>query len=174
MIGDSAEGSMTARRVAIIGSFRQHYAAVLAAHVSFKEAGLEITSPKGDPIITPGIDFVRFTSDPVLADDPMVQTIALHRILRADFVYVVAPNGYAGRTTCYEVGRVVQAGRPLYFSEQPNDLPLRIPSSHVLTARQVAEQVQKGDFRPTRIFGTTTDEYARSEEDLLNGHYYEL
>jgi hypothetical protein len=115
------EYSMTIRTVAVIGSFRQHYEPIRQTWRLFTDNGFRVTSPKGSPIIENGIPFVRFETDPQEWDDPMVQTIALHRILRADLTYVVAPGGYVGRTTCYEVGRIVQAKRPIYFSDMPDE-----------------------------------------------------
>jgi len=104
--------------VAIIGSFRQHYARVQDAWVALSSLGLTVTSPKGTPIREQGIPFVRFMSDPEKWPDDKVQTVALHRIFRAQFVYVVAPEGYVGRTTCYEIGRAIQAQRPIYFERE--------------------------------------------------------
>lgn len=154
--------------VAIIGSFRQHYNTVIGALLAFRGAGIEITTPKGTGIQEEGIEFVRFHSDPPEWDDPTVQTVALHRILRADAVYVVAPGGYVGRTTCYEIGRVLQAGKPLYFSSHPNDLPIAIPDSHVMTPSALAELVLKG--RATPPFEDVST-YSALERRLLTGDY---
>lgn len=133
--GASAIGG---RSAAVIGSFRQHYGAVLGAVEAFRAAGWHVTSPLGSGIVREGIPFVRFESDDAALDDNAVQALALHRILRADMTYVVAPDGYVGRTTCYEIGRLVQAARPVYFSNPPADLPLLVPSSHVLPAQEAA------------------------------------
>src|ERR1700738_3419070 len=81
--------SVSARSVSIIGSFRQFYDDVLRSWQSFVAAGWHITSPRGSPIIQPGIPFVRFVTDPADWDDATVQTATLHRILRADLRYVV-------------------------------------------------------------------------------------
>lgn len=125
-------GNKNSWKIAIIGSFRQHYDAVLSAWEIFTSKGHEVTSPHGKPILKDGIPFVRFSSDPEDLDDFAVQSIALHRILRADFVYVVVPKGYIGKTTCYEVGRIIQAKQPIFFSEKPEDLPLRVDSSRII------------------------------------------
>jgi hypothetical protein len=161
------------RSVAIIGSFRQRYEHVLQAWQLFTDAGLAVTSPRGDPVIEPGIPFVRFTSDEAEHSDALVQTIALHRIMRADFAYVVAPAGYVGRTTCYEVGRLLQAPRPVYFSEQPNDLPVAVPPSHLASAaalldRFSAEAPLAWSERPD------PDHHDSLEHDLVTGNLREL
>lgn len=159
------------KTIAIIGSFKQHLAQVSRAREVFRDAAMEITSPQGDEIIEPGIDFVRFRSDPPHADDPMVQTIALHRILRSDLVYVVSPERYIGRTTCYEVGRIIQCGRPIFFENQPADLPVAVPDSCIVSAEALARQITDGTVKLTRIFEARSDEYSMAEEDLLHGRF---
>jgi len=159
------------RTVAIIGSFRQHYDGVCRAWRLFTDLGLEVTSPKGAPIIKIGIPFVRFTSDREKWTDPMVQTVALHRILRAEFVYVVAPRGYVGRTTCYEVGRIIQAQRPLYLSQQPADLPIKVPAGHILSLREIAKLLRAGKFRPQPMYFAAKGRHLALERELLLGNY---
>ncbi|HMJ75212.1 MAG TPA: hypothetical protein VK507_04525, partial [Iamia sp.] len=156
-------------RVAIIGSFKQHYAPILEAHREFTAAGWEITSPLGDPVVHEGVDFVRFTSDPEAWDDAMVQTVALHRILRADLVYVLAPSGYVGRTTCYEIGRVVQADRPVYFSERPEDLPLTLPADHVASPAEVVARTASAALEP--LYSGSALPHAELERDLIIGKW---
>lgn len=160
------------RTVAIIGSFRQHYHEVLAAWLVFRDAGWRITSPVGSSIVEEGIPFVRFLTDEPAWDDPTVQTAALHRILRACITYVVAPCGYVGRTTCYELGRVVQANQPVYFSEKPVDLPLAVPADHVLDPRQLVARMTVED--PVPLFSGRTGTYAEWERRLVAGNYLEL
>lgn len=161
----------TVRTVAIIGSFRQHYREVCRAWKEFTDVKLEITSPKGAPIIEEGIPFVRFVSDPPDWDNPLVQTVALHRILRADFVFIVAPKGYVGRTTCYEIGRIVQAKRPVYFSEHPDDLPVHVPAAHIRAADQIAELIRTCRFNPESLYIAPTSKHTSLENDLLFGRY---
>ena len=157
--------------VAIIGSFKQHYENVCQAWRALTDLGIEVTSPKGTPIIEPGIPFVRFVSDDSKWDDPMVQTVALHRILRADFVFVVAPSGYVGRTTCYEIGRIIQSLRPLYFSEHPVDLPIQVSNGHVLDLSALVDQIKTGSFNPSPLFYNEATPLGHLETDLLNGAY---
>ena len=137
--------------VAIIGSFRQYYVDVLAAIAAFRQAGWSVASPAGTDIINPDIDFVRFTTDAEHLNDAQVQTVTLDKIMRADLSYVVAPNGYVGRTTCYEIGRLIQAKRPVYFSSIPRDLPLHVPSQFVLSTEQLIRSLA-GGARPRWLF----------------------
>lgn len=143
--------------VALIGSFRQHYEDVLQAIAILESRGLHVTSPAGTGILEEGIDFVRFESDDAQADDYLVQSVTMERILRSDVVYVVAPDGYIGRTTCYEVGRVRQAGVPLYFSHPPRDLPMRVPLNRVAAPAGLATLTLAG--------GLTAWEYPAEHAD---------
>jgi hypothetical protein len=156
-------------KVAIIGSFKQHYKSVCAAIATFREAGIDVTTPIGSDIHEEGIAFVRFHTDPPDWDDSTVQTIALHRILRADAVYVVAPSGYVGRTTCYEIGRVLQAAQPIYFSEHPDDLPIAMPADHVVAPAGLAGLLQSGSA--SAPFAAGDSSYFSLERRLLDGNY---
>lgn len=135
-----------ATKIAIIGSFRRHYGKILSVIDKFKKNGLEVTSPAGTEIIEPDIEFVRFTSDSAESDDSTVQSITIRRIFAADIVYVVAPDGYIGRTTCYEIGRLVQAQIPVYFSEVPKDLPVYVPDEFIISEDEIIQRfVKKGE-----------------------------
>lgn len=161
----------TVDSVALIGSFQHHYREVCSAWLAFSEAGFKVTTPMGTPIIEDGVPFVRFTSDPEDSSDPEIQTIALHRILRADFVFVVAPCGYVGKTTCYEIGRIIQAKRPLYFSQYPDDLPIHVPDEHVKSVPEIISLIQTNTFEPQAMY--IAHDRNPHECDLLDGVYRE-
>jgi hypothetical protein len=161
------------KTAAIIGSFRQHYSEISEVWRIFTGNGLEVTSPKGTPILKEGVPFVRFASDCPTWSDSLIQSVALHRILRADFVFVVAPNHYVGRTTCYEIGRIIHARRPLYFSEQPEDLPILVPADHVYSAGKIAKEISHDCFSPKPLYLNSKDKNFAVERELLFGKYME-
>jgi len=130
--------------VAIIGSFRQHFDDVLQARSCCAGAGLVVTTPAGSSVLDRTVEFVRLDNDDVALADPAVQSVATARILAADAVYVVAPGGYVGRTTCYELGRAIEARKPVYFSELPHDLPVSVPATHIMAAPAFAAHVTAG------------------------------
>jgi hypothetical protein len=162
----------TAESVSVIGSFKQKYNEVLDDWSTFTDAGLIIRSPKGAPVIEPGIDFVRFESDDPAFTDAQTQQIALHRILGSDFVYTVAPKGYVGRTTCFEIGRIVQANVPIYFSEQPQDLPIEIPDDHVVSAVELVERFKSE--MPQPLLHSLGGVSLELETNLVAGNYQNL
>ena len=155
--------------VAIIGSFKQNYPEVLEAWQTFTDNGLVVRSPKGSPIIEQGIDFVRFESDDPNLTDEQVEQVALHRILGADFVYAIVPEGYVGKLTSREIGRVTQANHPLYFSEKPQDIALEVPSDHIAKADELVERFREEMPRP--LLDSLTGLSYELEYDLHRGHY---
>lgn len=153
------------KKIALIGSFKQFYREIQSVFDFFVSKGLLITSPAGTEITRPDIPFVRFTSDNPDLSDEMIQTVTLKRIFSSDLVYVVAPNGYIGRTTCYEVGRMIQAMKPIYFSEQPQDLPIKIPDSHILSPLDMIEEIKKD--KVTWLYHNGNNELHLLEKDLV-------
>jgi len=160
--------------VALIGSFKQHNVTVQETVEIFRRAGVQVLSPRGAHIVKDGIPFVRFGSDPGNWTDEMIQVVALHRILKASLVFVVAPDGYIGRTTCYEIGRIVNAGKPIYFGERPLDLPLFIPLSHIQSAQSIADQISGDTFCPHPLHSEQDGHICLLEQDLLHGRYHDL
>jgi hypothetical protein len=138
-------------RVAVIGSFKQHYQTVLDAIGAFRSARWTVTSPAGSEVLRPGIDFVRFSTDAPAHSDELVQSRTLLNIFRADLTYVVAPAGYVGRTTCYEIGRLVQASRPVYFSNAPKDLPVSVQPRFLRSPMRLIADFARG-AKPEPLF----------------------
>jgi hypothetical protein len=157
--------------IAVIGSFRQHNAYIQQVCTTIRTAGFIVTSPQGSEIIEDGIPFVRFTSDLAGFCDAAIQSQALHRILRADLVYVVAPDGYVGRTTCYEVGRIIQSRKPIYFSAQPIDLPLIVPESYVANVDDLVGCLRRSDWQPSWLYQHYAEHVGILERELLDGKF---
>jgi hypothetical protein len=133
--------AMTRLSVSILGSFRQYYPQVINAIIEFEKNGIVVKSPIVSKIINPGAPFVRFESDSAHLSDYDIQEITFDKIFASDFIYVVAPAGYIGRTTCYELGRVRERGIPVYFSEPVQDLPVEIHPEAVIGAADLAEMM---------------------------------
>lgn len=136
--------SMTSSlRIAIIGSFRRHYEEVLWAARIFVDAGLTVTTPAISRVLDGKQSFVRFATDRPDLSDHEIQAATLERILTSDVVYVVAPNGYIGRTTSYELGCARQNGSQIFYSERPDDLPTDIPSDLVIDPKNLAQRLRR-------------------------------
>lgn len=162
---------MTVTSVAVIGSFRKYNSEIQAVCDEFRGAGLIVTSPQDATVLEPGIPFVRFRKDDADWSDQEIQALALHRIMRADLVYVVAPQGYVGRTTCYEIGRIVQRGRPVYFSAPPNDLPIHVPEESVVPPDTLIAAIRSPAWHPTWLFDQAPQRIVQLERGLLEERY---
>lgn len=112
--------------VAIIGSFQKYYSQILDIIQIFKNEGLYVLSPKESYINDKIDNFVIFESDRKDFSPAEIQMITLDKIIKADLVYVYNPNGYVGRTTCYEIGFCFSKKKPIYFFECPDDLPIPV------------------------------------------------
>jgi ADP-ribose pyrophosphatase YjhB (NUDIX family) len=133
--------------VSLIGSFRQHYPEVREAAKIFMTAGMTVKSPPMSRITDHGREFVRFESDPPLSLDHDIQVVALKKIFSSDFIYVVNPGGYIGRTTAYELGRIHERGIAVYYAEPPRDLPIEVPGGTVLSAHDLAASIVGGSVQ---------------------------
>ena len=132
---------MTSISISVIGSFRQHYAHAVHAAREFEAHGIKVKSPSISRIVNPGDEFPRFETDSPQSPDHAIQAAALHKILDSDLAYVVAPGGYIGRTTCYELGRIHASSIPVYFSARPRDLPIEVASESVLCVHDLVRKV---------------------------------
>jgi hypothetical protein len=130
---------------------------------TFADAGHTVTSPSGAAVIRG--DDVRFEDDAPSASEATLQTLALERIMAADVVYVVAPEGYVGRATSYELGRLIQAAVPVYFSSAVHDPPLAVPATHVATPEEILERIER--IKP--LHAALEDGEARAVESRLVG-----
>ena len=131
--------------VSIIGSFKQFYSEIVQIKKIFEKNDFKINSPLGNHILKVGIPFVRFDSDDKEYSDELIQTVTLERIFSSAAVYVYTPKGYIGRTTCYEVGRIIQKRQPIYFSEHPVDLPINVPNDFVVSPDEFVNIVKSNN-----------------------------
>jgi hypothetical protein len=98
--------------VALIGSFRHIMRPCFRLDGIL--SGLIVTSPTGTSVIEEGIPLFVLCLTPRLGKSPDSNRCTSSNN-GAHFVYVVAPQAM-GKTTCYEIGRLLQAKQPLYFS----------------------------------------------------------
>lgn len=130
----------------IIGSFRKYYQDIVSIIELFEQSGIRILSPKISHIINPDEEFVVLASDDAKLTKEQIQAKVFENERKADFVYVWDPDGYIGRTTCYEIGRIVERGdKPIYYKERPKDIPIGIKEEFILSVDQVIAKVVSKD-----------------------------
>lgn len=132
----------------IIGSFRKYYEQVIEVIEMFQSNGDIILSPKYSNIIRNAEGFVILASDKPEFTHIDIQAMVFHRAFRSDFVYVWNPDGYVGKTTCYEIGRLIERKIPLYYKEHPVDVPIYVPSGSVIAVEDFIEYINLHNALP--------------------------
>lgn len=138
---------LVASRVSIIGSFQKYYEGVIKIIRFFRNNGLWVLSPKDSRITGKIEDFVIFESDNQHYTPEEIQMITLDRILSSEAVYVYNPEGYVGRTTCYEIGFCYSRAMPIYFFSMPKDLPIPVLDEQVLSPESFVERFIKDECK---------------------------
>lgn len=131
--------------VSVIGSFRQYYDDVVIAVKEFQALGIDVKSPPVSTIVNPGASFARFAEDPPTFSDSDIQEVTIEKILSSNVVYVVAPQGYVGQTTCYELGRIHGRKISTYFSHRPTDLPVFVPEENIVSPGCLARRIANAE-----------------------------
>jgi hypothetical protein len=138
--------------VAIFSSFRQgRMQLVRSAITEFNEAGIRVTTPPNADPLDPNIDFVRFAGDDLDAPDHEIEEGILRTAMASDAIWMLCHEGYVGRTAAYEIGRVMSANAPLYFSERPTSEDRYLPwlsIGRIATVQVMAQMLHEGTVTP--------------------------
>ena len=106
--------------VAIIGSFRKHYAEICAAAGIFQDNGLKVLAPDISKPKDPNAEFIILESD--TTDNPRdLEKAYLQKCLSAHAVYCFCKDGHTGASTMFELGFIAASKQEVYFSELPNE-----------------------------------------------------
>lgn len=108
----------------VSGSFHRHLAAISDAVLNLHEHGVRVLSP-ADPRVVDSFDVFLFVASDRVRSVRLVQDRHLESIRGADFVWLVAPDGYVGQSAAMEVGFAVANSVPIFCLHKPNDLTLR-------------------------------------------------
>lgn len=111
-------------KVVVSGSFHRHLSEIQAVVAELDEAGHSVLSPSDPRIVDNFGDFLYVASDKVRSIR-MVQDRHLESIRNADFVWLVAPDGYVGPSASLELGFALGSGVGVFSADVLNDLTLR-------------------------------------------------
>ena len=153
-------------KIGIIGSFKQYFDEIVDLKTKLQKLGHEITNPSGNMLTKSHVDFVRTDFDNINCADWEIQTEVFYKLFASDFVYVLVINNYIGKTTSYEVGRLIQRKIPLFFSDQPNDLPILVPEVNILDPIRLFGDLEKG-ISLIPLFSSYENEYEEMENRLI-------
>lgn len=144
MLEDYGYSCSSSAKGCIIGSFKKYYTTDIVGLIEkFNENGIDILSPQKSVIVDPNADFVILESDDQRMPEHEIQAKVFEQEKDSDFVYVWDPDGYVGRTTCYEIGRISERGTPIYYKEKPIDIPLKIPVDRIVDVENIINKFKK-------------------------------
>jgi NTP pyrophosphatase (non-canonical NTP hydrolase) len=103
----------------ISGSFNKHLDQIQNKILEFQQEGIEVLSPKLSRPISCEDEFVRLETDKGTPGE--IEFEHLEAITRSDFLYVVNPGGYIGKSVALEIGYALSRNIPVYSLEKPED-----------------------------------------------------
>jgi NTP pyrophosphatase (non-canonical NTP hydrolase)/nucleoside 2-deoxyribosyltransferase len=106
----------------ISGSFNKDLNEIQNKIHQFQQEGIEILSPKLSRAVSVQGGFVKLEEDK--GTPGKIESRHLEAISRSDFLYIVNPGGYIGRSVAFEIGYASSKGIPVYSLEKPEDIPL--------------------------------------------------
>lgn len=118
-------------KITIIGSFRKYYEEICHIIDIFENKNFTVLSPKKSFISDEKDGFVILNSDQKGQKPYIIQEHVFINISKSDCVYVWNPSGYLGNSTCFEIGKIQEMKKPLFFKEFPKDLPIEIKPSMI-------------------------------------------
>lgn len=121
----------------ISGSFRRDLAGIQERIHQFQQKGVEVLSPKLSKAVSQQGEFVRLQEDKGTPGE--IESKHLKAISQSDFLYVVNPGGYIGRSVAFEIGYALSKGIPVYSLEEPEDVALSSfvkPRKHIETIKR--------------------------------------
>lgn len=125
--------------ITIIGSFRKYYSEICSLIDDFEHNGINVLSPTKSYIVKEANGFVLLKSDNNCVNPYQIQQRVFEYAEKSDFIYVWNPNGYIGLTTAYEIGRIVEKGRTIFFKEKVKDLPIFLPDQNIKSPDQIKD-----------------------------------
>ena len=152
------------------GSFGQHFGQIAETIKLFKNFGIKVIAPSSTEITAIKDGFLLLENEEDL-DPIMVELGYLHKLQQLGdngFSYFVNPGGYIGKSMAYELGIAQSANVACYFSHKPKDLPVYVPSSHILKPQDFIEYINTHDSLPSVSKRQSSSKKHKMFKNLVN------
>lgn len=146
--------------VVISGSFNRHFEQIKQKISEFELEGIEVLAPKPSKPISKKHGFVMLESDKGTPEE--IESDHLKAISQSDFLYVVNPDGYIGKSVSFEIGYAFSRNIPIYSLEKPKDHVLCFfmkPEESVQAIKQSIRDGESDDLPPGRAFTLSELQY---------------
>jgi len=147
---------------AVSGSFHRHMVAITSAVHELASLSVRVLSPADPRVVAAQGEFLFVASDRVRSVR-LVQDRHLDSIRAADFLWLICPDGYVGRSASMELGYAAAARVPVFATRAPSDLTLREYVTIVPALSEALHRVEASS-RPRRPEGVLIDPHASAEE----------
>jgi hypothetical protein len=149
-------------KAVVSGSFHHHMAAITSAVHELASLSVRVLSPADPRVVAAKGEFLFVASDHVRSVR-LVQDRHLDCIGAADFLWLVCPDGYVGKSASMEIGYAAGAGVPILATRAPGDLTLR---EYVTIVRSFSDAIDliRAKPRMTSPDGILIDPRASVEE----------
>lgn len=131
-------------KITIIGSFRKYYKDICKLIDLFEKNDIKVMSPKKSFVVDNIDGFVVLNTDGKGQKPFIIQEHVFDNIKKSNVVYVWNPEGYLGNSTCYEIGKVMEMGKPIIFKEFPTDLPIKIQDNMIKSIEEMIDWFHNG------------------------------
>lgn len=151
---DRTETSISAT---ISGSFNKYLDQIKEKILEFEHEGIKVLSPKPSRQVSLSSGFVVLESDKEVPQE--IELSHLKAISQSDFLYVVNPKGYIGKSVALEIGYALSRSIPVYSLEHPRDYVFSFfvrPEKSVRAIKQSLTNMQSETF-PAKKSPTLTD-----------------
>lgn len=119
----------------VSGSFNRFLPQIQETVIELSNLGITVLSPRISRPVSQIGGFVMLEKDKGMPGE--IERNHLKAISKSDFLYIVNPEGYVGRSVALEIGLALSKGIPIYSAEPPKDevfstfLVPGIPLSHL-------------------------------------------
>jgi hypothetical protein len=124
---------MLNNRAVTICSSSKYYDLALRVAQDFTDAGLQVHTPR--------FDFNETQVDVLRSEKHDLTVEFLEKIRKSSCLYVIASQGYTGRSVCIEVGFATGLGLPVVISEPPQEPAIEALVDAVVSTDDATEYV---------------------------------
>lgn len=125
----------------VSGSFNKYIDEIIGKIKELKSNGFFVLSPNNMFVNHIDNNFIYLDGDSGSPKD--IELRHLNAISQSDFLYVVNPNGYIGKSTLVEIGYALSKGIKIFVSEKATDPPFDEILIHAPKISAIREMISK-------------------------------
>lgn len=155
------DAELTEPSAVLCGTYKRSHDLLQSDYLELVNEGCAVLSPADPEFVETRHGFPLARHE--LSDTPReIETRHLSALMRADFVWLHAPDGYVGLSAAMELGVAHTVGLPVFCREKPHDITLGEFVSVVPSPSSAVDAVRRmGRAAPSRALGALQRYYMR-------------